>query len=112
MTGSYPVGIRQVDAYRTRRIFLSSEHNGLHDCCRYAFHFGLLEAWVNGTVLLKPLCVAADGSRALCCHLVFQFHNALPRGLETQRIVVDFYKSIHKIYIAIEFLHPLYAIAV
>ena len=62
---TYPVGVRQVDAYGCRGVCVACEYCGCDNLCRNTFHFFFLELLVDGRVVFKPLRVGAEGFGAL-----------------------------------------------
>ena len=73
-----PICIRQVDAYGCRRIFITSEHSRTDYVGCHALNRLLAEAWINRRMILKPLCVLANGLSAMTSLQILVFHDSLP----------------------------------
>ena len=107
-----PVGVRQVDADGRSRIFLSAQHGSTDDVGCNSLHFRLAEAGIYRRMVLKPLCVLADGLGALGSLQVLIFHNTFPCTFHTERVTVYFDESIEEIHQTFMLFYPCDAVSV
>ena len=107
-----PVGVRQVDADGRSRIFLSAQHGSTDDVGCNSLHFRLAETGIHRRMVLKPLCVLADGLGALGSLQVLIFHDTFPCTFHTERITVYFDESIDEIHQTFMLFYPCDAVSV
>ena len=110
--GTYPVGVRQIDADGRRGVLLAAEHGGTDGVCRDALDLGLAEARVDGRVVFKPLGVAADGLGAARGLEVAILDDAFPRAFQPEGVAIDLDEAVDEVYPTLLFADPLDAIVV
>ena len=81
MRSTYPVCVRQVDTDRSSGVRVSREHSYRDDGSRDASWLLLLEAWIDGSMILEPLGLGAYLLSPLTSFVVTDMHEALPHPL-------------------------------
>ncbi len=75
MGRAYPVGVGQIYADGSGGVCVAGEDGCGDYFCGDSFYFVLAEARVDRRIVFKPLCVAADGFRALRCGYVLEVYD-------------------------------------
>ena len=83
MIAANPVGIRQVDANRSCRIAITSQHRYRDYLSTDSFHLLLLETLIYRRMILKPLRIITDDFRTLSRLLIRKVHGRLPAGFHS-----------------------------
>ena len=92
-----PLGIGQIDPYRSSRMTISAKHSYLHNTSSDSFHFLFLKFLADGGMLFEPECLSGQFTGAFSGFLIDDLHHRFPTGLISQRIPVYLYKSVDKI---------------
>ena len=104
---AHPVTVGQVDADGTAGVEVAAQNGSHDDLCRHASALLLLESWVDGRVVLEPLCVAAQCLSALRGVEVGEVGVSLPRSLQPEWVAVHLGESVGEVHAVACILHPL-----
>ena len=94
-----PVGVREVDANRSRGIAVATEHGNCDDFSAHALHLGFAEAGVYGRMILEPLGVRADDAGAFRRPLVDEVDGRFPACLAAEWVAVGFNEAVHEVHV-------------
>ena len=83
MIAANPVGIRQVDANRSCRIAITSQHGNRNYFGTDSFYFFFLKPFIYRRMIFEPLRIIADHFCSLRCLLIDKVHGRLPAGFHS-----------------------------
>ena len=101
-----PVGIWQIDAYGSGGVAVAAEHYGVDHLHGDSADLALAVGGIDRRMILEPLGIGRDDLSPFGSLVILDVYVSFPGALSTERVIVVFYETVHKIHCAIQFLNP------